>query len=111
MARLYEILVGVLSLPKTFALKDHFARRPYFVKGALSTDPSFREAWRKEMLAARTLAGVATLVYSLLASAAGVLPALQEQDKQEQALVNQVGGRRPEREMKIEIGRTRRDSL
>ncbi|CAM9142920.1 unnamed protein product [Ectocarpus sp. 12 AP-2014] len=59
------------------------------LQGALSTGPAFREAWRQEMLAARTLAGVATLVYSLLASAAGVLPALQEQDMQEQALVSQ----------------------
>lgn len=53
-------------------------------------DPAFRESWRKEMLSARTLAGVATLVYSLVANAAGVLPMLQAQDKQEQALINEV---------------------
>lgn len=63
------------------------------------------------MLAARTLAGVATLVYSLLTSAAGVLPALQEQDMQEQALINQVGGRAPERERKIVIARMRGDPI
>lgn len=42
------------------------------------------------MLAARTLAGVSTLVYSLTASSAAVLPVLQEQDMQEQALIQQV---------------------
>lgn len=60
------------------------------VQGALSADPAFRESWRKEMLAARTLAGVSTLVYSLAASAAAVLPLLQEQNMQEQALIKQV---------------------
>lgn len=53
-------------------------------------NPAFRESWRKEMLAARTLAGVATLVYSLVASAARVLPMLQSQDMEEQALTQQV---------------------
>lgn len=43
------------------------------------------------MLAARTLAGVSMLVYALSTSAAGVLPVLQEQDMQEQALIQQVG--------------------
>lgn len=42
------------------------------------------------MLAARTLAGVSTLVYSLAANAAAVLPMLQEQYMQEQALIQQV---------------------
>lgn len=49
-----------------------------------------REAWRAETLASRTLAGVATMIYSLVASASGVLPILQEQDMQEQALIRQV---------------------
>ncbi|CAM9749075.1 unnamed protein product, partial [Hapterophycus canaliculatus] len=59
------------------------------LQGALSTDPAFRETWRKEMLAARTLAGVSMLVYALVTSAAGVLPLLQAQDMQEQALIQQ----------------------
>ena len=53
-------------------------------------DAADRESWRAETLASRTLAGVATMIYSLVASASGVLPILQEQDMQEQALIRQV---------------------
>lgn len=59
-------------------------------QGALSDSPRDRAAWRREMLAANTLAGVATMIYALVTSAGSVLPLLQEQDIQEQALVRQV---------------------
>lgn len=53
-------------------------------------DPEHRAAWRKELLAARTLAGVATLIYAFVNSAVAILPLLQEQDMQEQALIQKV---------------------
>lgn len=53
-------------------------------------DAADRETWRAETLASRTLAGVATMIYSLVASASGVLPILQDQDMQEKALIRQV---------------------
>lgn len=53
-------------------------------------NPADRDAWRTETLAARTLAGVATVIYGLVTAAASVLPLLQEQDMQEQALIQQV---------------------
>lgn len=64
--------------------------RPCAAQGALSVDPEHREAWKNELLAARTLAGVAIMVYALVSNAEGVLPLLQEQDMQEQALIKQV---------------------
>ena len=53
-------------------------------------NPADRVAWRTGTFAARTLAGVATTIYGFVTAAASVLPLLQKQDMQEQALIQQV---------------------